>query len=586
MSRDKRARRSLGGELQSRIKQSRVLMVGAGGIGCELLKNLVLMGFGEIHVVDLDTIDLSNLNRQFLFRHEHIKQPKAHVAKDAATKFNPNVKIESYHANIKDSQFSRAWFKSFDIVFNALDNIDARKYVNKMCISTDVPLVESGTTGFNGQAFIIKKGITACYECEPRETPKSFPVCTIRNTPSQPIHCIVWAKSYLFTEVFGGGAEAASDLDFATTGENAEDLKKLRAEMLALQRIRDSIGTDEFPSLVFNKVFSEDIKTSLTMDDMWVGKRAPVPLEYSDFAPHAPNHTSKSDQIVWSEEQCVEVFLDSLQRLSHRVLKLKSSQSDSTAIDFDKDDIDTLDFVAATANLRSYIFGIESKSKFDIKQMAGNIIPAIATTNAIIAGACVLQAIKVFRGEFSKPGSLVTSKQSYRLMSAYEREPNPHCLVCSSVQTDLTIDPSSATIGHLVDGLRSTLNYDNFEIYSEAGLIYEDDEDSDDMLSKRLVELSIENGTVLRVVEDPRVELLLNVQEDVAGSKPLTLAKVDIPIKATNGTTQHEPNGVVTNGETHHVVIGTKRSAEDELEERPSTKIKVTSNVDDIIVID
>jgi len=55
-------------------------MVGAGGIGCELLKNLVLTGFGEVHVVDLDTIDLSNLNRQFLFRHEHIKKSKALVS--------------------------------------------------------------------------------------------------------------------------------------------------------------------------------------------------------------------------------------------------------------------------------------------------------------------------------------------------------------------------------------------------------------------------------------------------------------------------------------------------------------------------
>ena len=54
-------------------------MVGAGGIGCELLKNLVLAGFGEVHIVDLDTIDLSNLNRQFLFRHEHIKKSKALV---------------------------------------------------------------------------------------------------------------------------------------------------------------------------------------------------------------------------------------------------------------------------------------------------------------------------------------------------------------------------------------------------------------------------------------------------------------------------------------------------------------------------
>lgn len=177
--------------------QSRVLMVGAGGIGCELLKNIALLGFGEIHVVDLDTIDLSNLNRQFLFKHEHIKKSKALVAKDTALKFNPRVKIEAHHANIKDSQFNVEWFRGFNIVFNALDNMEARRHVNKMCLAADIPLIESGTTGFNGQVQVIKKGVTACYDCSPKDAPKSFPVCTIRSTPSQPIHCIVWGKSYL-----------------------------------------------------------------------------------------------------------------------------------------------------------------------------------------------------------------------------------------------------------------------------------------------------------------------------------------------------------------------------------------------------
>jgi ubiquitin-like 1-activating enzyme E1 B len=82
-------------------------------------------------------------------------------------------------------------------------------------------------------------------------------------------------------------------------------------------------------------------------------------------------------------------------------LKSSSKGDSEPIITFDKDDEDTLDFVSASANLRSIIFGIETKSRFDIKQMAGNIIPAIATTNAIVAGLCVLQSFKVLKGDFS-----------------------------------------------------------------------------------------------------------------------------------------------------------------------------------------
>ena len=121
------------------------------------------------------------------------------MAKETAQKFNPDVKIEAYHSNIKDPEFDIEWYKGFHIVFNALDNLDARRYVNKMCLAANVPLIESGTTGFNGQVQAIKKGETECYDCTAKPVPKSFPVCTIRSTPSQPIHCIVWAKSYLFT---------------------------------------------------------------------------------------------------------------------------------------------------------------------------------------------------------------------------------------------------------------------------------------------------------------------------------------------------------------------------------------------------
>lgn len=74
-----------------------------------------------------------------------------------ARKFNPNVKLEAHHANIKDPHFNLDWFKGFNLVFNALDNVEARRHVNRMCLAADVPLIESGTTGFNGQVQVIKK---------------------------------------------------------------------------------------------------------------------------------------------------------------------------------------------------------------------------------------------------------------------------------------------------------------------------------------------------------------------------------------------------------------------------------------------
>jgi len=67
------------------------------------------------------------------------------------------VTLEAHHANIKDAQFNIDWFQGFDVVFNALDNLEARRHVNQMCLAANAPLIESGTTGFKGQVQIIKK---------------------------------------------------------------------------------------------------------------------------------------------------------------------------------------------------------------------------------------------------------------------------------------------------------------------------------------------------------------------------------------------------------------------------------------------
>ena len=93
-------------------------------------------------------------------------------------------------------------------MFNALDNISARRHVNRLCMATNTPLIESGSTGHSGQVMVISKGETECYECVPKdEGKKTYPICTIRSTPSKPVHCIEWAKE-LHKLLFGDRAES------------------------------------------------------------------------------------------------------------------------------------------------------------------------------------------------------------------------------------------------------------------------------------------------------------------------------------------------------------------------------------------
>lgn len=268
------------------------------------------------------------------------------------------------------------WYKGFDIVFNALDNLDARRYVNKMCLAANVPLIESGTTGFNGQVQAIKRGETECYDCTAKPVPKSFPVCTIRSTPSQPIHCIVWAKSYLFTEIFGTGEMESNDMDNSKDSENAEEIETLRREAEELSRIREKMGTDEFAKAVFQKVYDEDVQRLCSMEDMWKTRKRPTPLNFDEVQKAAteaavPAGIAEKDQLEWDLAQNFTVFVDSINRLSKRLQEEKAKTAEGApqpTLEFDKDDVDTLDFVAAAANLRSHIFQIPIKSKFDIKR--------------------------------------------------------------------------------------------------------------------------------------------------------------------------------------------------------------------------
>ena len=126
---------ALGPSLAAAIAASPILLVGAGGIGCELLKDLALSGFTRVTVVDLDTIDVSNLNRQFLFRAKHVGQAKCAVAAEVGRGMAPGggAEYRPLHGNVCDTAtFNVQYIGQFALVLNALDNVTARRRVNRL----------------------------------------------------------------------------------------------------------------------------------------------------------------------------------------------------------------------------------------------------------------------------------------------------------------------------------------------------------------------------------------------------------------------------------------------------------------------
>lgn len=520
----------LGDAALQKIRTSKILLVGAGGIGCELLKELVLAGFGEIHVVDLDTVDLSNLNRQFLFERQHVKKSKARVAASVAGKFNPDVHLVPYVSNIiTDPEFTFKWFRSFNIVFNALDNAEARRHVNKMCVSTDVPLIDCGTAGFSGQVQVILPRKSECYDCRSHPAPKTFPVCTIRSTPSQPIHCVVWSKSFLFSLLFSPETDQLSEnKNEAQEGpeEDKDELQKLNQESNELSDLKKSLREPDFINKLINKVYVVDVERLLLASSLWksTGAPPPVPLELKPDNLDVLDPTTLDEHSIWTPEQALGVLKFTTRTLISRL------DSGETAIEFDKDDESTLDFVVAATVLRSSIFKIPQKSKFEIKQMAGNIIPAVATTNAVVSGLGVLEALKIAGGQryqtYMRDVNIFRDEKSAFIGDKLQ-PPDPSCPISNAAHTTIRALPSTKLNELIEEVLRNKLGYDEVSLVAEK-LIY--DPDFEDQLTKSLQELNLADKTLTIIDENDR-RVNLEVYLDCSANSEIGVDSIQIPLK-------------------------------------------------------
>ncbi len=183
---------------QTILKESTVLIAGIGGLGCEIAKNLSMTGVGTLILVDLDTVEYSNLNRQILFVGAKEGESKAEAAARTLQQINPNGKYIAFPKAIE--LLPPALFDKSDLIISGLDSISARNHLNRRCVHHKKHLIDAGTLDYNGHVYSIFPNENACLECDPLKEQEvdRLAACTLVGIPRKRIHCLL--KGQLFFE--------------------------------------------------------------------------------------------------------------------------------------------------------------------------------------------------------------------------------------------------------------------------------------------------------------------------------------------------------------------------------------------------
>ncbi len=176
---------------QDILKNSTVLICGIGGLGVEVAKNLAMVGIGRLILVDLDTIEYSNLNRQILFIDAPEGAPKAKIAAKRLKEMNPFINIEAYNCPLQD--LPPKVYQDADLYIAGLDSIEARSELNRRAIHNKKPLIDAGTAAYNGHSYVVWPFANACLECDPltEREQDQLGACTLVGKPRRPAHCIL-----------------------------------------------------------------------------------------------------------------------------------------------------------------------------------------------------------------------------------------------------------------------------------------------------------------------------------------------------------------------------------------------------------
>uniref|UniRef100_A0A5F8GFH7 Ubiquitin like modifier activating enzyme 7 n=1 Tax=Monodelphis domestica TaxID=13616 RepID=A0A5F8GFH7_MONDO len=441
-----------GADFQKKLGEQNYFLVGAGAIGCELLKTFAMVGLGAgpgggITVTDMDTVELSNLSRQFLFRSQDLNVTAALAVKD----MNPALRVTAHTNELgpdTEHVYGEDFFSSLDGVACALDTFEARQYVSERCIHSLKPMLESGTQGIQGEAAIFVPFLTQPYSMPPEDAIETaYPICTLRYFPSTIEHTLQWALNE-FEGLFRLPAETINrylqEPDFLKRMEGPQALNCLRTASTSFlhppQCWRDCVA---WAQSHWQHCFHDSISHLLQVyppdkvDEegvpFWSGaRRCPQPLDFDlssvsrdahlDYILAAANLYAKTHRLAGSQDRdglrgmlqaspaLASVFAGSgfllfsaadpahLQALLSALERWPGTSLEPQLFEKDEDGHFHMDFVVAASNLRAKNYGIPLADRRKSKKIAGRIIPAIASTTAVVAGLMGLELYKAVMG--------------------------------------------------------------------------------------------------------------------------------------------------------------------------------------------